>query len=75
MLRDEVGVCKDAADIRKVVLKVKEQSQSDVEKYNANPTSYKEESGLPFPYWICQPYVRPTWVYNQQTFEKNFIKK
>ena len=59
-LREDIGSAKQAEQIRNTVIKVREQSQPDVERYNADPENYKEDNGLPFPYWLCQPYVRPT---------------
>lgn len=35
--------------------------QGDVEKYEKESASQKHD--LPLPYWLCQPYVRPKYVY------------
>lgn len=56
--RDELGCCKDFIEARKLLRRLKDASNADVETYNKNPALY-DLGNLPRPYWICQPYVRP----------------
>ncbi|KAK7456511.1 hypothetical protein BaRGS_00039367 [Batillaria attramentaria] len=56
-LRDIVASVKTLADFKDVTSKLKERCQKEVEEYEKSPENFV--SSLPFPYWICQPYVRP----------------
>lgn len=56
-VRDIIAVGKTLECFRLATLKLKERCLADAEKYKENPDLFPSE--LPFPYWICQPYVRP----------------
>ncbi|GFR72101.1 tRNA-dihydrouridine(16/17) synthase [NAD(P)(+)]-like [Elysia marginata] len=59
-LRDLFASAKDVNEFREAADKLRDASQADVEKFKEDPLNFKQELELPLPYWICQPYVRPS---------------
>lgn len=57
-IRELVGSGKSLDCMKLATLKFKERCLNDMEKYQTSPELF--ESKLPHPYWICQPYVRPS---------------
>ncbi|XP_061191189.1 tRNA-dihydrouridine(16/17) synthase [NAD(P)(+)]-like [Saccostrea echinata] len=68
-IRELIAVGRSLECFRLATLKLKERCLADAEKYKENPELFSSE--LPFPYWICQPYVRP----DPNDVDKNKDKK
>ncbi|XP_041363417.1 tRNA-dihydrouridine(16/17) synthase [NAD(P)(+)]-like [Gigantopelta aegis] len=56
--RQKVALAKTINDFKAASEFLEQKCQADVEKYEKEPGSFKCE--LPLPYWLCQPYVRPS---------------
>ncbi|XP_016385050.1 tRNA-dihydrouridine(16/17) synthase [NAD(P)(+)]-like [Sinocyclocheilus rhinocerous] len=54
-LREELAKAKNVAGIAEVNRQLKQRCQEEMAKDESEWT----RTGLPFPHWICQPYVRP----------------
>ncbi|XP_046721916.1 tRNA-dihydrouridine(16/17) synthase [NAD(P)(+)]-like isoform X1 [Silurus meridionalis] len=54
-LREDLAKAKNLAGIEEVNRQLKRRCQEEMEK----DESERHHTGLPFPHWICQPYVRP----------------
>ncbi|XP_027034658.2 tRNA-dihydrouridine(16/17) synthase [NAD(P)(+)]-like [Tachysurus fulvidraco] len=54
-LREDLAKAKNLAGIEEVNRQLKQRCQEEMEK----DESERRHTGLPFPHWICQPYVRP----------------
>uniref|UniRef100_A0A672PY27 tRNA-dihydrouridine(16/17) synthase [NAD(P)(+)]-like n=1 Tax=Sinocyclocheilus grahami TaxID=75366 RepID=A0A672PY27_SINGR len=54
-LREELAKAKNVAGIAEVNRQLKQRCQQEMAKDESEWT----RTGLPFPHWICQPYVRP----------------
>ncbi|XP_036405665.1 tRNA-dihydrouridine(16/17) synthase [NAD(P)(+)]-like [Megalops cyprinoides] len=55
-LRDELAKVKTLSGMAEVNRQLKKRCQEEMAK---DEIGEKNASGLPFPHWICQPYVRP----------------
>ena len=55
--RDKLGIAKTVKDFKETVTLIKEKCLSDEQKYKEKNCDYT--NSLPFPHWICQPYIRP----------------
>ncbi|TRY59622.1 hypothetical protein DNTS_003896 [Danionella cerebrum] len=55
-LREELAKAKNLSGISEINRQLKQRSQDEM----AKDKSDWHQTGLPFPHWICQPYVRPT---------------
>uniref|UniRef100_A0A8B9HF02 tRNA-dihydrouridine(16/17) synthase [NAD(P)(+)]-like n=1 Tax=Astyanax mexicanus TaxID=7994 RepID=A0A8B9HF02_ASTMX len=54
-LREELAKAKNLAGLEEVNRQLKQRCQEEM----AKDESERHQTGLPFPHWICQPYVRP----------------
>ncbi|XP_042575850.1 tRNA-dihydrouridine(16/17) synthase [NAD(P)(+)]-like isoform X1 [Cyprinus carpio] len=54
-LREELAKAKNVAGIAEVNRQLKQRCQEEMAKDESEWT----RTGLPFPHWICQPYIRP----------------
>ncbi|KAB5553651.1 hypothetical protein PHYPO_G00041050 [Pangasianodon hypophthalmus] len=54
-LREDLAKAKNLAGIEEVNRQLKQRCQEEMGK----DESERHQTGLPFPHWICQPYVRP----------------
>ncbi|TSQ23940.1 tRNA-dihydrouridine(16/17) synthase [NAD(P)(+)]-like [Bagarius yarrelli] len=54
-LREDLAKAKNLGGIEEVNRQLKQRCQEEMEKEE----SERHHTGLPFPHWICQPYVRP----------------
>ncbi|XP_053472500.1 tRNA-dihydrouridine(16/17) synthase [NAD(P)(+)]-like [Ictalurus furcatus] len=54
-LRDDLAKAKNLAGIEEVNTQLKQRCQEEMD----TDESERHHTGLPFPHWICQPYVRP----------------
>ncbi|XP_060758113.1 tRNA-dihydrouridine(16/17) synthase [NAD(P)(+)]-like [Neoarius graeffei] len=54
-LREDLAKAKNLAGIEEVNRQLKQRCQEEMNK----DESARHHTGLPFPHWICQPYVRP----------------
>ncbi|XP_048762368.1 tRNA-dihydrouridine(16/17) synthase [NAD(P)(+)]-like isoform X2 [Ostrea edulis] len=72
-IRDIIASGKSLECFRLATLKLKERCLADAEKHKTNPELFSTE--LPFPYWICQPYVRPDPNDKEKNKDKRTVKR
>jgi len=56
--RIRLGECKSLDAVKQVMREFIEMLKNDERKYQETPEAFNFNK-LKFPYWICQPYVRP----------------
>ncbi|CAL1531873.1 unnamed protein product [Lymnaea stagnalis] len=59
-VRELVANAKSIQDFRTAMDAIRVVCQKDIERFEKEPDLFTTKLKLPLPYWICQPYVRPS---------------